>query len=405
MPPPGTNDTSNYDIRGGSVSGPLVGYRIVDLTTTFSGPYCTQLLGDFGADVIKVERADGDITRSFGDHRSDRMGSVFLGVNRNKRSIVLDLKTPADRERLIALIESADALVHNMRPAAMARLGLGFEDIAAIAPRLVYCVISGYGDGGRYAGRAAYDDIVQGITGLAWLQGHVNATDPTYMATAIADKTVGLFAASSVLAGLIHRDGTGHGQYIEVPMFETLSAYALAEQLGGRAYHPPIGKTGYPRMRSPHRRPYPTKDGFVCVAVYTSDHWRSFLTYVDRADLLDDERYRTVAGRSEHTDDLYAIVRAEMLRRTSDEWLEALFDLDIPAGPLRSLDELFDDPHLLDVDFFPVVDHPTEGAVVSTRNPIQFNATPLDHPRDMRHAPVLGEHTDEVFRELGTGAP
>jgi crotonobetainyl-CoA:carnitine CoA-transferase CaiB-like acyl-CoA transferase len=352
-----------------------------------------------------VERPGGDITRSFGDHRSDRMGSVFLGVNRNKRSVVLDLKDAGDAGRFRALAGSADALVHNMRPAAMARLGLAYEDLAALAPRLVYCAITGYGSGGQYAGRAAYDDIVQGMTGLAWLQGHVNETDPTYMATPVADKTVGLYAASAVLAALLRRDRTGGGQYVEVPMFETLSSYALAEQLGGRAYHPPLGPTGYPRMRSPHRRPYRTKDGFICVAVYTAEHWVSFLTYVDRAAILADPRYATVAGRSAHTDDLYAIVRAEMLRRTSDEWLEILSGLDIPTGPLRSLDELFDDPHLADVDFFQVVEHPTEGEVVGARNPVRFAGTPLAAPREMRPAPVLGEHDAEVLSRRDTPLP
>lgn len=383
------------------MSGPLEGYRVIDLTTTFSGPYCTQLLGDFGADVIKVERPGGDITRSFGDHRSTRMGSVFLGVNRGKRSVVLDLKVADEHEKFIALVQSADLLIHNMRPAAMERLGLSYEQLRPVAPRLVYCVISGYGAEGRYAGRAAYDDIVQGMSGLAWLQGHVNETDPTYMATAIADKTVALMAASAALAALLNRDRTGQGQLVDVPMFETLAGYALAEQLGGRAYHPPIGETGYPRMRSTHRRPYRTLDGYVCVAVYTSDHWEAFLKHVGRSDLLNDPRYATAAGRSAHTDDLYAVVRAEMLRDTSEAWLETLHELDIPAGPLRSLDELFDDPHLVDSGFFQVFDHPTEGEVVGLRNAVRFTGTPLSTPRDMRHAPVLGEHTAELLIELG----
>ena len=384
------------------MSGPLHGYRVLDLTTTFSGPYCTQILGDFGADVVKVERAEGDITRSFGDKRSARMGSVFLGVNRNKRSIVLDLKDPVDKARFIDLARSADILVHNMRPAAMGRLGLGYADLSRLAPRLVYCVISGYGNGGRYAGRAAYDDIVQGASGLAWLQGEVTGTDPTYMSTAIADKTVGLYAVAAVLAALNHRDRTGAGQHVEVPMFETLVSYTLAEQLGGRAYQPPIGPTGYPRMRSPHRRPYATKDGFVCVAVYTSEHWKTFLTHVGRDDLLLDERYATVAGRSRHTDDLYGIVRTEMPKRTSQEWLDVLSELDIPCGPLTTLDDVFDDAHLSDVDFFQIREHPTEGAVTAMRNPVQFSATPLAEPRDMGPAPVLGEHTAHVVAEWST---
>jgi crotonobetainyl-CoA:carnitine CoA-transferase CaiB-like acyl-CoA transferase len=383
------------------MTGPLEGYRVVDLTTTFSGPYCTQLLGDFGADVIKVERPEGDITRSFGDQRSPRMGSVFLGVNRGKRSVVLDLKLTEEREQFIALVQSADLLVHNMRPAAMDRLGLSYEHLRLVAPRLVYCVISGYGEDGRYAGRAAYDDIVQGMSGLAWLQGHVNGGEPTYMATAIADKTVALMAASAALAALLNRDRTGQGQLVDIPMFETVAGYALAEQLGGRAYHPPIGDTGYPRMRSIHRRPYRTLDGYVCVAVYTSHHWESFLKHVGRSELLTDARYSTVAARSAHTDDLYAIVRAEMLRSTSEEWLETMHELDIPAGPLRSLDDLFDDPHLVDANFFQVFDHPTEGEVVGLRNAVRFADTPVAEPRDMRHAPVLGEHTAELLAELG----
>jgi crotonobetainyl-CoA:carnitine CoA-transferase CaiB-like acyl-CoA transferase len=293
-------------------------------------------------------------------------------------------------------------LVHNMRPAAMGRLGLGYADLSRIAPRLVYCVISGYGDGGRYAGRAAYDDIVQGASGLAWLQGEVTGADPTYMSTAIADKTAGLYAVAAVLAALNHRDRTGAGQHVEVPMFETLVSYTLAEQLGGRAYQPPIGPTGYPRMRSPHRRPYQTKDGFVCVAVYTSEHWKTFLTYVGRGDLLLDERYATVAGRSRHTDDLYCIVRTEMPKRTSQEWLDILSELDIPCGPLTALDDVFDDPHLSDVDFFQVREHPTEGAVTAMRNPVQFSATPLAEPRDMRPAPALGEHTAQIMAEWST---
>jgi crotonobetainyl-CoA:carnitine CoA-transferase CaiB-like acyl-CoA transferase len=383
------------------VPGPLDGYRVLDLTTTFSGPYCTQILGDFGADVVKVERVEGDITRSFGTKRSLRMGSVFLGVNRNKRSIVLNLKDPAGRDQFAELAQGADVLVHNMRPAAMDRLGLGYAGLAPLAPRLVYCVISGYGAAGRYAGQAAYDDIIQGSTGLAWLQGTVNGTDPTYMATAVADKTVALYAVAAILAALTHRDRAGVGQLVEVPMFETLTSYALAEQLGGRAYQPPIGPTGYPRMRSPHRRPYQTKDGFVCVAVYTSAHWASFLAYVGQEHLLRDERYATDAERARHIDDLYGIVRGEMLNRTSQEWLGALSELDIPCGPLTSLDDVFSDPHLADVGFFQVGQHPTEGAVTAMRNPVRFSGTPVAEPRDMLPAPVLGEHTAEVTDEWG----
>jgi crotonobetainyl-CoA:carnitine CoA-transferase CaiB-like acyl-CoA transferase len=383
------------------VSGPLAGYRVIDLTTTFSGPFCTQLLGDLGADVIKVEHPEGDIIRGFPPSRSDLMGSVFLGVNRGKRSVVLDLKSPDGRAAFIALLETADALVHNMRPDAMVRLGLDYASVADAAPRLVYCAITGYGSGGRYEGRAAYDDIVQGMSGLAWLQGIATGDDPKYMATVLADKTAGLSAAAAVLAALLHRGPTGTGQQIEVPMFETLAAYALAEQMGGRSFDPPLGPTGYARLRSIHRRPYATQNGFVCVLLYTGAQWRSFLTFVGRAHLLDDDRYSSVGGRAANVNDLYAIVADEISRRTTEEWLERLLELDIPSGPMQSLDDLFDDPHLNDVDFFQVFEHPTEGSVVGLRNPLRFSGTPLDGPAVLRPAPGLGQHTAEVLAELG----
>jgi crotonobetainyl-CoA:carnitine CoA-transferase CaiB-like acyl-CoA transferase len=383
------------------VAGPLEGIRVIDLTTTFSGPFGTQLLGDLGADVIKVEREGGDITRGYQPSRSDRMGAVFLNVNRNKRSVLLDLKDPSGHDAFTALVRSADALIHNMRPQAMSRLGLDYDSLKSEAPALVYCAITGYGQGGRYEGRAAYDDIVQGMTGMAWLQGISAASEPRYMATPLADKTAGMTAAAAVLAALLHRQSTGEGQYIEVPMFELMAAYSLIDQIGGRAYDPPLGPTGYQRMRSIYRRPYATLDGFVSVAVYTGGHWRSFLDFVGRGHLLEDDRYRTIAARSQNVDDLYAIVAEEMTTRTSQEWLDILVDLDVPAGLLVSQDELFDDPHLADVDFFQTYEHPTEGSVIGMRNPIRFSATPLQEPGQMRPAPVLGEHTAELLAELG----
>jgi crotonobetainyl-CoA:carnitine CoA-transferase CaiB-like acyl-CoA transferase len=314
---------------------------------------------------------------------------------------LLDLKDPAGRKAFIALTRTADALVHNMRPQAMVRLGLDYDTLAADQPGLVYCAITGFGHGGRYEGRAAYDDIVQGMTGLAWLQGVSTGDDPRYFATAAADKTAGLNAAAAVLAALLHRERTGEGQQIEVPMFETLAAYAMSEQIGGRAFDPPLGPTGYQRLRSVYRRPYATKDGFICVAAYTGVHWQSLLEFIGRGELLEDERYRTAAGRSNNVDDLYAIVADEMRSRTSAEWLEVLLELDVPAGPLQSLDEMFDDPHLRDVDFFQTYEHPSEGAVVGMRSPIRFSGTPLAEPGELRPAPNLGEHTAELLTEVG----
>jgi crotonobetainyl-CoA:carnitine CoA-transferase CaiB-like acyl-CoA transferase len=380
------------------MSGPLEGFTVVELCTTLSGPYCTQILADFGAEVIKVEYSSGDVTRSYGPSRSVEMGPVFLTVNRGKRSVVLDLKEPEGYSAMRRLLTRSDALVHNLRPAAIDRLGLAYSRVAPDAPDLIYCAIVGFGAGGRYQDRAAYDDVIQGMSGLAHLQG-VAAGDgaPHYVATAMIDKTVGLVAASALLAALLRRTAGGSGQYIEVPMYEVAVAFLLTEHLAGRAYDPALGAAGYRRILSPHRRPYQTKDGYISVVVYTESHWRSFLSYIGMEHILGYPRFRSNSARAANIDELYAIVADAMGTRTTEEWITALLELDVPAGPILTLEELFDDGHLKDVGMFERYVHPTEGSLIGVRSPVRFSQSPVRRLSETRPAPGLGEHTDEIL--------
>ena len=381
------------------MSGPLTGLRVIDLTTTFLGPYCTLLLGDMGADVVKVESPEGDIIRQVGPHRSPGMGGIFLTANRSKRSVVLDLKRERGRDALRRLAADADVVVHNMRPRSAARLGITYDTLAERNPGLVYCAAYGFDQAGPYADRPAYDDIVQGVSGLAALQ-YDEEGEPRYVATAVVDKTVGLMALSGILAALIERGRTGRGQAVDVPMFEAMATWTLLEHMGGWVFDPPLGPPGYTRLLSPDRRPYRTSDGHVCALIYTARHWRSFFDLVGEPEVLQDERYRTVTARSAHIDELYARVADVLARRTTAEWLEAFEQVDIPAMPLHTLDDLFDDPQLRASDVFSVVEHPSEGRVRSMRSPLQFSRTPATPERP---APRLGEHTGEVLREAGYG--
>jgi crotonobetainyl-CoA:carnitine CoA-transferase CaiB-like acyl-CoA transferase len=377
--------------------GPLAGVRVVDLTAVFLGPYCTQILGDMGADVIKVESPAGDIVRGIGPARHEGMGALHLGVNRSKRSVVLDLRQPAGREALLKIAAGADVFVHSMRPGAIERLGCSYETVAAARPDIVYCAAYGFGEGGAYAGKPAYDDIVQGGSGFAALQGLVSG-EPQYVTTVVADKTTGMAAAYAIAMALYHRERTGEGQAIEVPMFETMVSYLLVEQLYGMTFEPPLGNATYPRTTSPHRRPYRTADGYISVVVYTDAQWQRFFRLAGRPDLLDDDRFGTIAGRTQHIDDLYRVV-GELLRpRPTAEWLRLLEQADIPAMAVKTTDELLEDPHLEDRELIRTVDHPTEGAIRSVGIPVSFSRTP---GRVERMAPLLGEHGPEVLAEAG----
>ncbi|MFC8676929.1 CaiB/BaiF CoA transferase family protein [Streptomyces griseorubiginosus] len=353
---------------------PLAGVRVIDVSSTFMGPYCTMLLAQWGAEVTKVEPPGGDVVRKIGDVRGTSMGPVFLNVNRGKRSVVLDLKQGGARGLLDRLVAGADVVVHNMRSGAAERLGLSADAVLRANPRAVHCAFRGFGAGGPYEDRPAYDDVIQAASGMAALQGGAGGAE--YVRTAAADKIVGLMGAAAVLAALHGREVTGRGQAVEVPMLETMTQFMLLEQQGGWVFDPPAGPAGYARTASPHRRPCRTKDGHLAVMIYTDAQWRAFFDCVGRPELADDPRYRTIRERTEHIDELYAFLNEEMAARTTADWLAELERRDIPAAPVNAVTDLFEDPHLRATGFFESVEHPSEGPLLLPRQPVRFGQGP-----------------------------
>ncbi|MCE0768503.1 CoA transferase [Pseudonocardia kujensis] len=375
---------------------PLAGVRVVDLTTTFMGPYCTLLLAQMGADVIKVEAPGGDVVRYVGDENGTGLGPVFLNANRGKRSIVLDLKRPAERDVLLSLVRTGDVFVHNMRPDAVTRLGLGAGDVLAASPRTVYCVVRGFSSAGPYRDKAAYDDVIQASSGLAAVQGGPDG--PAYVRTPVADKATGLLAVGAIAAALYRRERTGRGAAIEVPMMETMVAFTLLDQQGGYVFDPPRGPAGYARTDSPYRRPYRTADGHIGVMVYTDAQWRAFFELVGRPELAADPRFRTITLRTVHIDELYRLLEEEVRTRPTAEWLAAFDERGIPAMPVLTVPQLFHDEHLRATGTFEDVLHPVEGPLRYARFPVDFAGTARV---DLRPAPRLGEHGPEILAELG----
>ncbi len=305
-------------------AGPLAGVRIIDLTSVMMGPYATMLLGDYGADVIKVESPEGDVMRHAAPMKSRRMGAMYLQGNRNKRSIVLDLKKAGGRAALLRLAETADVFVHNVRPKAMARLKLGADDLLAVNPRLVYASLHGFGETGPYAGRPAYDDLIQGLTALPALTGKITG-EPRYSPATMADRIVGLNATHAILAALFHRERTGEGQAIEIPMFETMAQFVLGDHMAGRSFEPRIGPPGYSRLLSPDRRPYQTSDGYVCALVYSDKQWNAFFHAIGLDEEKDrDPRLNSIASRTRNYDFVYDWFSHVMKTRTTAEWLTVL---------------------------------------------------------------------------------
>ena len=376
------------------MSTPLDGIRVVDLTTTFLGPYTTMLMARMGADVVKVETRDGDVLRHVGSGRSSGMGPIFLAANHGKRSIAIDLKSPGGRDAMRALVAGADAFVTNMRPQAVARLGLGPDELCAADERLVYVALRGFGEDGPYRDRAAYDDVVQAASGLAGLQGD---GEPRYVRSVVADKTVAVMGLAAVNAALFARERTGRGGFTEVPMFETMTSFLLLEQQNARVLDRDA-PTGYARTATPHRRPYRTADGYLGVVVYTDKQWLAFFDLIGRPELSSDPRFATITDRTRHIDELYALLADEMPARTTDEWVSLLEPLGVPAQPVLAPDDLFDDPHLTAVGMFEEVEHPSEGELTLPRLPLSFDG---GHAPAVRGAPRLGEHGEDVLREAG----
>ena len=377
-------------------SGPLRGIRILDLTTVVMGPSATQLLGDLGADVVKIETATGDTMRWIGPWRHPGMGPMFLNGNRNKRSVVLDLKTPEGKAAILALAHKADVLVSNVRPDGLRRLGLDYENVRAVNPKIIYCAAVGYGSDGPSSGQAVYDDLMQAASGIASLFGQVDGV-PRYAPINVCDRVVGLYVANAITAALVHRATSGEGQAIEVPMLETMAQFVLADHIGGAAFVPPEGEMGYRRLLSCTRGPYPTKDGYLAVVVYSDRHWRAFSKLIGQPDLMDtDDRFRTQETRTRFAQDIGAFLATQLPARSNQEWLAALRAIDIPACPVNSLEALFTDPHLAAVDFFEEANHPTEGRITVSRFPVRFSASPASI---RRLAPNLGEHNAEILGE------
>jgi crotonobetainyl-CoA:carnitine CoA-transferase CaiB-like acyl-CoA transferase len=379
------------------VSAPLAGVRVVDATTTLLGPYCTLILAQLGADVVKVEAPEGDPLRDINLGHEPRMSSLFITLNRGKRSVVLDLKREEGRAALGELVARADVFVHNTKPETARRLGFAYESLAARNPGLVYCAALGFGSDGPYAGKPAYDDIVQAASGLAAVQGRVEGK-PAYVRSAIADKTTALFAVYAILAALFARERTGEGQAVEVPMLESVVSYLLVEHMAGMAFEPQHGPLLYSRTVSPYRRPFETQEGFVSVMPYTDRHWAALFEVAGAPELALDPRFTTMSGRTDNIDALYALLESMFAGRTAQEWIELLEPRGVPCTRVNTPEDLFHDPHLEAVGMFELDEDDAGRLIRSVRSPVLFSGSTAP---PLRAAPRLGEHTDEVLAEAG----
>jgi crotonobetainyl-CoA:carnitine CoA-transferase CaiB-like acyl-CoA transferase len=376
-------------------TGPLSGVRVVDLTAMVMGPYCTQIMADMGADVIKIEPPEGDNTRYISVGPVPGMSGVFVNVNRGKRSVVLDLRSQAGKTALGKLIEQADVFIHSMRAKAIAKLGFGYEDVAAIKPAIIYTNCYGYGRRGPDRDLTAYDDTIQAECGLPAVQRMLTG-EANYVGTIMADKVAGMTALYATVMALFHRERSGEGQEVEVGMFETMASFMLVEHANGAMFSPPLGPAIYPRAVAPNRRPYRTKDGHIAALIYNDKQWTAFVGAV-QPPWASDPLYATLELRARRIDTVYALIADTLKERTTGQWLDLFRSLDIPAAPLRTPDELFDNPHLKAVGLFETVDTP-QGPVRFPGPPTWFSRTP---GRVAGGAPELGANTREVFGELG----
>lgn len=379
------------------MAGPLAGVKILELTAVVLGPWACQILADMGAEVIKVEPPYGDSNRSLGASRNPGMAALYLTCNRNKRSLVLDLKKPGARDAVMKIAQDVDVVIHNNRRQVMTKLGLEYKDFKAVNDKIIYCGTYGYGKDGPYGEKGALDDSIQSISGIAWLTNMVLG-EPRYLPTVVCDKTTALNVVYAVTAALYSREKTGEGQELEVPMFESMVYYNMAEHLWGQTFEPAIGTAGYERLMSYHRKPYKTKDGYIAILPYLDAHWHKFCTLAEREDLLNDERFATLSDRVANIDDTYEETAKTMVNRTTQEWLDMFGQTSVPTNAVNTLDGLIEDPHLNEVGFWQEMDHPTEGKLRMTRFPVNFSGTPAEN---RRHQPRLGEHSTEILSEAG----
>lgn len=377
--------------------GPLHGVRIIDLTSVVLGPYATRILADMGADVIKVETLQGDQTRHYHPMRGEGMAGYYMNLNRNKRSIALNLKAPDGLRMLMKLVQGAQVFVHNMRQEAANRLGIGYNAVREANPGIVYCAAVGFGSTGPYASKAAYDDVIQAGSGLASLQARVHG-DPAYAPTVLCDKITGQAVAYAILGALYQSANGGGGQALEVPMLETAVEFALVEHLHAATFEPPLGEHGFGRVLSKYRKPFRTANGFMCILPYSDRNWQDFFRFTGRSEFADDARFASLADRALHIDQLYALVEEMAVLHTTAEWIAFCDAVSIPCMPVHALEDLAGDEHLCAVGMFQSEIHPTEGPYRAVRSPITFGASRFEI---RHHAPRLGENTHEVLHEAG----
>lgn len=382
---------------------PLSGIRVVDMSTVVFGPYCTQILADLGADVIKIEPKGGDNVRGIGKPpRTPLMGPMHLRLNRGKRSVYWDLKSEAGRALVGELLRTADVFLHNILPDAVARLGLSYEDVRKLRPDIVYVHCTGFGLEGPYAGLPAYDDVIQAAAGTAAFLPRADGNPkPRFLPTLFADKVSGLHAVYATQAALLHRERTGEGQFVEVPMFEVLASFNMLEHLGNATYIPATGPWGYPRQLDPARQPIRTTDGYIAIAPYTDERWVRFFEVTGHAAELTRPELADVPSRKANVGLMYRRAHEIMADRSTDEWIKVMRDAGIPAIRVTDVEELLRDPHLRATGLLRDREHPTEGAYIEVAQPVRFSR---HVPPPSRPAPTLGEHTAEIERELGAAS-
>jgi len=379
--------------------GPLSGVRVIDLTTVLMGPSATQTLGQWGADIIKVEAPGGDVTRQIGPARNPGMAALYLNANAGKRSICLDLKRTEGLAALLELIADADVLAFNIRPKAMKRLGLDWETVKGVNERLIYAAMVGFGQEGPYAAKPAYDDLIQGASGLASLAAASGDGTPRYAPAALADRIVGLAAVGAICAALFERERTGVGCEVEIPMFETMVGFTMADHLAGQTFDPPLPGRGYDRLLSRYRKPFVTKDGYISALVYTDKQWTNFLEHIGMQDLpQQDARFDSFTSRAASVDHVYAFLAEIFAERTTAEWMKLLESADVPAMPLHDAESLMNDAHLAATSFFEDADHPTEGKIKVISATTRWPGRQAERPRA---APQLGADGEAVLRQAG----